>query len=160
MVIDMEKDILPIFPDKTGALIWKDIREFKLKYNIPLGKISRFFEGLKEGVIYATKCKRCGKIYFPPQADCPYCRTSDVEWIKLSGEGKLLTFSIINVKPTTFSHYQDYAIGICELKEGVRIFTWIRTNEPNKLKVGMKIKIKVVKREPEGYLIYEGFPEE
>ncbi len=156
----MEENALPISPDKTGALIWKDVREFKLKYNIPLGKISKFFEGLKEGVIYATKCKNCGKIYFPPQADCPYCKTDDMEWIKLSGEGRLITFSIVNVKPTTFSHYKDYAIGICELKEGVRVFTWIRTNNPKKLKVGIKVKLKVVKRDPEGYLVYECFPEE
>ena len=28
---------------------------------------------LEEGKIYATRCTNCGRLYFPPNADCPNC---------------------------------------------------------------------------------------
>ncbi|MEM3833467.1 MAG: Zn-ribbon domain-containing OB-fold protein [Thermoprotei archaeon] len=147
---------LPIVPDmKSGAAQWIDQRELTLKYVISVDKIRKFFDGLIDGKLYATKCKQCGTLYFPPQVDCPKCRKSDMEWIELSNEGELLTYTIINVKPNSFSHYDDYTVGIARLKEGINITAWVRETDPKKLRVGMKVKVIVTKREPEGYLTYE-----
>jgi len=150
---------LPIIPDqKTGVRLWYDQRELKVKYTISVERIAKFYEGLMEGRLLATKCKHCGRIYFPPQMDCPYCKKSDMEWIELSREGELLTYTVIYVKPSSFAHYNDYTVGIARLKEGVNITAWVRETDPRKLRVGMKVKVEIVKREPEGYLTYELVP--
>ena len=83
---------------------------------------------------------------------------SDVEWIPLSGEGELLTFTVAYVKPASFSHYRDYAIGIAQMKEGVRVLAWLDIDDPKKVKPYMKVKLEVVKREPEGFLTYKLVP--
>jgi uncharacterized OB-fold protein len=44
----------------------------------------------------------CGGKYFPPQVDCPRCKRSDVGWREVSAEGELITWTVINVKPTSF----------------------------------------------------------
>ncbi|WP_243669173.1 zinc ribbon domain-containing protein [Vulcanisaeta sp. JCM 16161] len=59
------------------------------RHKIPIGKTVKYWDGLKEGRIYATRCKSCGAVYYPPQADCPYCGSSDVEWIELLGRASL-----------------------------------------------------------------------
>jgi len=149
---------LPIIPDqKQGYALWVSNRELRVKYIISVEKIKKFFEGLSEGKLYATKCSECNEIYFPPQSECIKCKKESISWIELSNEGELLTFTKIYVKPYSFSHYDDYIIGIARLKEGINITAWIDEKDVEKIKVGQKVKIKIVKREPEGYLTYQIF---
>ncbi len=138
--------------------IFFDRRSLELKYQIPVGKISQFFKGLENGKIMATRCVECGEIYFPPQASCPKCRESSIEWIELSGDAVLETFTVINVKPTSFSKYPDYVVAIGKMKEGVNVLSWLNIDGIEKIRIGMKIKLKVVKRED--YYTYEFFPAE
>ncbi|MGC9180446.1 MAG: Zn-ribbon domain-containing OB-fold protein [Vulcanisaeta sp.] len=152
---------LPIAPDEKGQYsLWYDVREMRLRFSISVERIKKFFDGLREGKIYATRCRRCGRYYFPPQVDCPYCKVSDMDWVETSGEGELLTYTVINTKPLTYSHYSDYIVAIARMREGFNVLAWLRVDDPRKVKVGMKIKLQVVKREPEGYLTYEFIPME
>ena len=158
---EMKKAVgVPIIPEpKSGAQLWYDQRELTLKFLISVEKIKKFFhEGLAQGKLLATRCKNCGRIYFPPQVDCPYCKTSEMEWIKLPKEGELVTYTIITTRPYSFGHYPDYTVGVVKLKNGVQITAWIRETDPKKLRVGMPVKLEIVKREPEGYYTYEFVP--
>ncbi len=151
---------LPLIPDqKTGKLLWFSNRELRLRYLINVDSNKEFFEGLMKGELLTTKCKNCSKIYFPPQNYCYVCNKTEMEWIKLSGEGELLSFIQVNVKPYSFSHLDDYTIGIARLKEGINILAWVAEKDVSKLKRGMKVKIRVVERPQEGYLTYEIFPD-
>jgi uncharacterized OB-fold protein len=149
------KDSMPLIIDpKTSALSWLDQRELKVRYIISVERIRKFYDGLSEGKVYATKCPRCGEVYFPPQSHCSRCGSDEVQWIELSDEGELLTYTIINMKPPSFSHYPDYTVGIARMPEGVNVLAWI-DGDPRKLRVGMKVKLRVKRRKPEGYLVYE-----
>ena len=143
---------------KRQYSLWYDVRELRLRFSIRVERIRRFFEGLKESKVYATRCRRCGRYYFPPQADCPYCRASDMDWVEISGEGELLTYTIINTKPLTYSHYPDYIVAIARMREGFNVLAWLRVDDPRKVRVGMKVRLQVTRREPEGYLTYEFVP--
>lgn len=159
-VESMKKSLgVPMVPDmKTGNALWVDQREISLRFIISINKIREFFDALADNRFITTKCKNCGELYFPPQSDCPKCRNSDMEWVELSREGTLLTYTVINVKPHSFSHYDDYIVGIARLKDGVNVTAWVREKDPKKLKIGMRMKVEIVKREPEGYFTYELVP--
>ncbi len=150
---------LPIILDKKlGVPIWSDVRELKLKYKMPLGKIKGFFTALSEEKILATRCPKCERTFFPPQVDCPYCRINDLDWIEVPKEGILETYTIITIKPTTFQHYEDYVLAIASFENNVKILTWLKIDDKDKIKIGMKVKLTVSKRLPEGYYIYELTP--
>ncbi len=150
---------IPTFPDmKSGALQWYDQRWITTKFIISVEGIKEFFDKLLDDKFVTTKCRSCGELYFPPQKDCPKCRKSDMEWVELSREGTLLTFTQINVKPYSFSHYDDYVVGIVRLPEGINVTAWVRTDDPSKLKIGMKMKLEIVRRDPEKYVTYEWVP--
>jgi len=152
-------ETMPItFDKKLGLPLWKDVRTLPIKYTIAISKIREFFDGLEEGRILATRCKHCGKLYFPPQADCPNCRKDDMEWVELSGEAELETYTIIKAKPKTFAHYEDYVLAIGKLKEGIKVLAWLRIKDQKEIRVGMKMRLVVAKRMPEGYLTYEFVP--
>jgi uncharacterized OB-fold protein len=154
----MEKG-LPVIEDaKTKIPLYVSMRELPLRFQFGISKVQRFFEGLRDGKIYMTKCKRCGEKFFPPQADCPKCLTSDMEWVELSGEGELITCTMIFVKPPTFAHYKDYIVGIAEMKEGVKVLAWLAVDDPKKVKPRMKVRLTTTKREPEGVITYHFVP--
>lgn len=150
---------LPIIVDeKSGSLQWLDLRELSVSYVISIENLKPFFEGLKEGKLLTTKCKGCGRIFFPPQRDCPSCRISNMEWIELSRDGILETLTVIFVKPPSFESYEPYTVAIAKLEDGPRITGWLR-GDPRKARPGMKVRIEVVMRK-EGYFIYELVPVE
>lgn len=142
---------------KTNNPLWIDVREIDLRYQLPVKKVMKFFEALKDGKVLATRCPKCGTIYFPPQDDCPNCKLTGLEWVEMPQEGELLTYTIINVKPPSFSHYDDYIVGIAKMSNGVNVLAWVNAKD---VKVGIKVKLRVTRREPEGYITYEFVPVE
>ncbi|MCS7139903.1 MAG: Zn-ribbon domain-containing OB-fold protein [Candidatus Nezhaarchaeota archaeon] len=128
-------------------------REIKVAQDIPISKTLPFWEGLKQGKVMATKCKKCGKIYFPPAADCGECLSSDMEWIELSGEATIETFTHVVIRPLTFQHERPYTVAIGTLKDGVRVLAWLTGFRPSEIKVGMKAKLTATTT-PDGTPIY------
>jgi len=114
-------------------------------------KVNRFVDELAAGKIMSTFCKKCGKQYYPPQADCPSCMESDMEWKEVKAEGKLLTFTKIHVPPEHFAvrqplmpfssiQFEPCSIGILEVEKGLPVMGWIPKMDVKKIKVGMKMK--------------------
>ena len=129
-------------------------REIKIVQEIPTSKTLKFYEGLKEGKVYATKCKDCEKIYFPPMVDCPECLTTGLDWVELSSDAEIETFTRVVIRPTTFQQYKPYTVAIGRLKEGVKVLAWLTGFKLSEVKVGMKAKL-VAKATPEGNATYE-----
>jgi uncharacterized OB-fold protein len=129
-------------------------REIKIVQEIPISKNLKFYEGLKEGKVYATKCKDCGKIYFPPNADCPECLSTGLDWVELSSDAEIETFTHVVVRPTTFQQNKPYTVAIGSLKEGVKVLAWLTGFKLTEVKVGMKAKL-VARITPEGNPTYE-----
>jgi uncharacterized OB-fold protein len=124
---------------------------------IPVSKTLKFWEGLKEGKIYATKCTKCGRLYFPPSADCPDCLQSDMEWVELSNEAEIETFTHVVIRPTSFSQQKPYTVAIGKLDEGVKVLAWLTGFKLSQIKVGMKVKL-TAKASAEGNPTYEFVP--
>ena len=138
-------------------LTLKSNRPLHIVYNLPISKASKFWEGLKEGKIYATKCEKCGRLRFPPVADCGDCGSSNVKWIELDGEGEIETFTQVVVKPASFSKEPSYIVAIARLKEGVKALAWLTGVERKDVKAGMKVRL-VAKVTSDGRVTYEFVP--
>lgn len=119
-------------------------------------KVAKFVDFLEQGKIMATRCKSCGKIYFPPRMDCKECMTSDqMEWKEIANEWKLLTYTTCQFAPTGFEEDVPYILAIAESVEGLRVFTRLSKDitEEN-LKPEMRFKLVPVKL-PEDRVTYE-----
>ena len=89
----------------------------------------------------ATRCSTCGKLYFPPRADCPEDLSTDMKWHELSGRCKLLTFTTAYFAPTGFRDDVPYTIGLAECEEGVKVYALLskEINEKD-IKIGMDLQ--------------------
>ena len=58
--------------------------------------VKTYYDALEEGDILCRKCSRCGAYSYPPMPVCHECSSTEVQWAKLSGDGKLLSFGALN----------------------------------------------------------------
>jgi len=98
----------------------------------------------------AGKCTKCGNILFPPRLICPKCGNKKFKNVNLKDEGKLLTYTVIRVASDKFSKETPFAVGIVETKDGVRLTTQIVDVDPEKLKIGQKVKLVFRKIQDDG----------
>jgi uncharacterized OB-fold protein len=128
-------------------------RPLELVFEIPISKTKKFWDLLKEGEIYTTQCKGCGVLHFPPVVDCPECRSSEMEWIKLEGRGEIEAFTHVVARPTSFQELEPYTIAISRLLDGVKVLAWLRDAEITEVEIGMKVRL-TVGTTPEGEATY------
>ena len=117
-------------------------------------KASDFLGYLEKGKVMATRCRRCGTNYFPPRMDCPKCVGSDVEWFEIKGNGRLVTYTVVNYGPTGFEEDAPYTLAIADF-DGVRVFGRLSKGlKESDIKPGMDVKVLPVKL-PGGRIGYE-----
>jgi len=108
-------------------------------------KASDFVSYLEKGKVMATRCRKCGANYFPPRLDCSKCLGSDVEWFEIKGNGRLVTYTVVNYGPTGFEDDAPYTLAIADF-DGVRVFGRISKGiKEGDIKPGMGLKILPVK---------------
>jgi uncharacterized OB-fold protein len=103
--------------------------------------IEQFYKFLGQQELMAGKCLKCGKIHLPPRPLCDNCFSRAFEWVNVSGKGKLLTYTVINIAPVQFQELTPYAVGIVQLENGVKIPGMIQGLQQKQLKIGMELTL-------------------
>lgn len=104
--------------------------------------IEQFYKNISQKKLMGGRCLKCGKIHLPPRLLCDKCLSTEFEWVELPKTGKLLTYTIIHVAPPQFQSMAPYAVGIIKLENGVKIPGMIKDVSPDKIRVGMPLKIE------------------
>jgi uncharacterized OB-fold protein len=118
-----------------------------------LTKTNDFVDFLEKGQIVGTRCKDCGRIFFPPRADCFQCLESHMEWHEVTGSGKLVSFSKLEYGPAGFQADVPYCIALLDYGT-FKVFGRIDKDVPDaEIAVGMPMKT-VANRLPNGQLNY------
>jgi uncharacterized OB-fold protein len=116
---------------------------YEIDYKHSYGKTSPFFTSLSDGKITATRCNHCKVTFLPPRSDCPYC-LGETEWVNLSGKGKVHTFSTLYFAGERFLKDLPFTLVYVELEGVDTLFlTRLKTSHPEKVKIGMKVKLKI-----------------
>jgi len=126
-----------------------EFRDFSLYVNQT--KVGRFAEDLGRGEITATVCRKCGKKYYPPRADCSECMGSEMDWVSLEGKGTLISYTTIYVPPDHFAirqpsmpfcavRLEPCPMGLLEVEDGLRVMGWIPKVDPGQIQTGMRLK--------------------
>ncbi len=104
-----------------------------------LTPIQEFKDNLKKKELIGIKCITCGNISVYPNFHCSKCSNASFEKIKLSGKGKLITYTILYVVPSRFKENIPLIIGLVEFEEGGRISAQLDVSQ-NELSVGKKLE--------------------
>jgi uncharacterized OB-fold protein len=106
-------------------------------------KVNDFVDKLEQGNVSGTRCKKCGKTFFPPRADCFQCFSSDMEWFDTTGTGKLVTYSKLEYAPVGFDGDLPYAIALLDYGD-YKVFGRLDSRlADDEIKMGMEMKTAV-----------------
>ena len=123
----------------------RNFDKFGIVHNTVESKIPEFMAYLEKGKVMATRCKKCQTLYFPPKIDCPKCLGSGTEWVEIKGEGKLVSYSIVNYGPAGFEDEAPYIMGLAQFDGGIKVLALLNKSIPQTdIKVGMKVRIAPV----------------
>ncbi len=116
---------------------------------MPKSIIRGYYEDLEHKKLNGKKCRKCGKITFPPTAMCEHCGSRDIESYELSGEGELLYVSHSMAPPPNprFNKLAPYAYGHVRLSDGVYvqgIITGVKIDPESLMECYQKCPMKVV----------------
>ena len=104
-----------------------------------------FWDGCREGKLMLPRCRTCNKVHFYPRAICPFCHSTDLEWIEASGEGYVHTFAVQHRAFGGWAEEAPFVTAYIDLKEGDRIFTVLRgvdPTQPDLAWIGRKVKVE------------------
>lgn len=115
---------------------------------------TEYYKFLSEHKLMASRCRENRAVYLPPRAICPTNHSTDMEWVELSGKGKVIAFTVITIAPTAmieagYSRTNPYCAGIVQLEEGPTISAQILgvdVAHPEKIAIGTPVQATFVER--------------
>lgn len=81
---------------------------------------------MNEGKLMGSRNRVTGEMFVPPRSIDPRTHGDDMEWVELSGRGKLAAFTSVYIGTSAmidagYDRSNPYIAGIVELEEGPRI---------------------------------------
>ena len=62
---------------------------------VPTGETQPFWEGCRNHELHIQQCGACGHYQFYPRLYCTACMSEQVEWVRASGRGTVLSFTVV-----------------------------------------------------------------
>jgi uncharacterized OB-fold protein len=118
--------------------------------------IARFWrETPRRYNLSGSRCSVCQSVYFPPRSVCPTCSAhrkslGRVEPFQLSGDGEVVTFTVVHEAAEGFEMQVPYVLAIVRTEEGPFLTGQIVDVDPTDVKVGFKVRATFRKLREEG----------
>ena len=120
--------------------------------------VQNYLEYIDNKKLMGSKCKKCSATYVPPRKLCIKCNSTDLEWLEMTGKGKLAAFSCIGVGTTFmvskgYSMKKPYCFSVIELDEGPMIsgqLIGVDESNPDTISIGTPVKVSFIETELTG----------
>ncbi len=114
-----------------------------------------FTQFLAERKLMGTRSRSTGQIFVPPRPIDPGTHREDMDWVELSGNGKLLAFTLVFVAPSAMvaaghDRKNPYCAGIVQLDDGPKISAQILgvdVARPEHIQIGMRLRVAFIERD-------------
>lgn len=99
-------------------------------------ELVQFWEASAQGRFLLPRCRSCEHCHWHPRAICPFCGLMDIDWIEATGNGEVYSFSIIRRRDQA-----AYVLAYIEVEEGVQLMSNIVGCDPDRVHIGMPVKV-------------------
>ena len=117
--------------------------EYRKPLPDPIAETQPYWDGCKRHELLIQRCSQCGNYQFYPRSYCinPNCHSDQLSWEKVSGKGRVYTYSI-NYRPAPgFNNEVPYVVAIVELDVGVRMMSNVINVDPQQVKVDLPVEV-------------------
>ncbi|NHJ24933.1 MAG: Zn-ribbon domain-containing OB-fold protein [Candidatus Lokiarchaeota archaeon] len=120
--------------------------------------IQNYLEYIQSKKLMGSKCKKCNALYVPPRKLCTECNSTELEWIEMSGKGKIAAFSCIGVGTTFmvnkgYSMKKPYCFSVIKLNEGPMVsgqLIGVDESKPETILIGTPVGVSFIETELKG----------
>lgn len=107
-----------------------------------------FWAGVADHRLLIQRCGGCGTLRFPWLPGCNGCGSDVWETVEASGDGTVFSYVVMHHPP--FPAFDPpYAVGLIELAEGVRMVSNVVGVEPEKVRIGMPVRLEFLRVDEE-----------
>lgn len=130
----------------------------------PLPRVSRFtapyWDAAREGRFLLQRCRRCQRTIYYPRPWCPHCWSASLDWTPASGRGEVITYTVVHQAPSpAFASDVPYILAVARLEEGPQMMANVLGVEPNRMRVGLAVRI-VFEERSDGFRVPQFAPAE
>lgn len=107
--------------------------------------------------LQASRCGNCQATHFPPRSRCHLCGSDQLAEIRLSGRGRVLSFTRVYQPSRGFRDAAGAVTALIELKEGIRLTAQLTDVDPDGVAPGQEVEM-VIRRlradQEQGLIVY------
>ena len=111
----------------------------------------QYEEFLAAGQFMLPRSRETGRCFWFPRVAEPGTGCTDLEWVEASGEGTVYSTTVIRQKPPT----PNYNLALIDLAEGPRMMSRVEGVAPEDVRIGMKVRARVVREGERPILVFE-----
>lgn len=116
----------------------------------PVGPMQQFRRFLAEGRFMLQRSRRTGQCFFYPRVCEPGAGESDLEWIEVSGEGRVHATTVMRPKPPQ----TPYNVALIDLAEGPRMMSRVEGVAPEAVAIGMEVTASIAREGDEPIVVF------
>ncbi|HKX77492.1 MAG TPA: OB-fold domain-containing protein [Novosphingobium sp.] len=122
---------------------------------VPDALTQPYWDGCGNHLLLVQQCRECGRRRHRPAAGCHWCGGQGFDWVRLSGRGRLYTYTVVNraFHPSLAAEV-PYVVGLVAAEEDptVRFHTRILECDAANVRVGMSLEV-VFREQAEGTVV-------
>lgn len=107
-----------------------------------------YFGRLAQGVFEIPRCQECGKFHFFPRVICPFCGSLELQWTAPSGLGHVYSTTVVRGKESSHN------VCLVDLDEGPRLMSRVVGIEPDRVKIGARVKAQIAQEGEASLLVF------
>ncbi len=108
----------------------------------PTPETEVYWQGCRKHELLLQRCTRCSEFQFYPRIICTNCSSENLEWVKASGLGKILTFTVVR-RAVSEAYAADvpYVVALIRLDEGPTMMSNVVQCTPESLEIGSPVQV-------------------
>ena len=99
-----------------------------------------FWEGTARHELRIQRCGGCGVLRHPPGPMCPACGAAKPEYVAAAGTGEVYSY-VVHHHPPVPGRQLPIVIALVQLTEGVRMVGELTGTEPEKVRIGLPVRV-------------------
>ena len=101
-----------------------------------------YWEACRNHELWLQRCASCGAYRFPAGFMCPDCSSLDLAWQRVSGRGKIYTYTVVHRAPhPALAGEAPYAVALIELDEGPCLMSNIVGCPSDDVRIDMAVEV-------------------
>ena len=104
-----------------------------------------FWHAMRERRLVLQRCSACNSFVWTPRPACVECGSDRLEWTRVSGKGKVFSFTVIRQVTSRggrgFEKELPYVVAWIELDEGPRLCSNVVDCPVDRVAIGMSVEV-------------------